>query len=88
MKNGKRTMAVRLGQRKAKHYHFALLGLALVSFGAFTLLIQEKLVRDQPAILLLSTRIVHKHGKAVWETEKISQQQRSDACDCEMLKAY
>lgn len=37
---GKRTMAVRLGQRKAKQYHFALLGLALASFAIY-LLIQE-----------------------------------------------
>ncbi|CAH6783215.1 1,4-dihydroxy-2-naphthoate octaprenyltransferase [Vibrio chagasii] len=68
---GKRTMAVRLGQRKAKHYHFALLGLALVSFALY-LLIQEKPVWISLPFLL-SIVIVYKHGKAVWETEKPAQ---------------
>ena len=68
---GKRTMAVRLGQRKAKQYHFALLGCALVSFAIY-LLIQEKPVWISLPFLL-SIIIVYKHGKAVWETEKPAQ---------------
>ena len=38
---GKRTVAVRLGQRKAKQYHFILLGGAILAFAAY-LLIQDK----------------------------------------------
>ena len=46
---GKRTMAVRLGQTKAKHYHFLLLGSAIVAFSAY-LVIQEKPSLDKFAI--------------------------------------
>ncbi|CAK6712106.1 1,4-dihydroxy-2-naphthoate octaprenyltransferase [Vibrio harveyi] len=68
---GKRTMAVRLGQRKAKQYHFILLGGALLAFAAY-LLIQDKPVWISLPFLL-SIYVVAHHGKAVWDTEKPAQ---------------
>jgi 1,4-dihydroxy-2-naphthoate octaprenyltransferase len=64
---GKRTVAVRLGVKKAKQYHWLLLLGGLFSF-AFYLVIQ-------PAPLwvclpfLLSLIVLVKHGQAVWHTQ-------------------
>ncbi len=68
---GKRTMAVRLGQRKAKQYHFILLGGALMAFAVY-LLIQDKPVWISMPFLI-SIFVVANHGKAVWNTEKPAQ---------------
>lgn len=68
---GKRTMAVRLGQRKAKQYHFILLGGALLAFAVY-LLIQDKPVWISLPFLI-SIFVVANHGKAVWNTEKPAQ---------------
>ncbi len=68
---GKRTMAVRLGQRKAKQYHFILLGGALLAFAVY-LLIQDKPVWISLSFLI-SIFVVANHGKAVWNTEKPAQ---------------
>ena len=68
---GKRTMAVRLGQRKAKQYHFILLGGALLAFAVY-LLIQDKPVWISMPFLI-SIFVVANHGKAVWNTEKPAQ---------------
>ncbi|GLT17914.1 1,4-dihydroxy-2-naphthoate octaprenyltransferase [Vibrio zhanjiangensis] len=65
---GKRTIAVRLGSRRAKHYHVLLLAGALLSFTSYLI--------DQPASLwlslpfLLSALMVYKHGKLVWEARQ------------------
>ncbi|MGR5211810.1 1,4-dihydroxy-2-naphthoate polyprenyltransferase [Vibrio rotiferianus] len=68
---GKRTMAVRLGQRKAKQYHFILLGCALLSFASY-LLIQGKPVWISLPFLI-SVYVVAQHGKAVWQTQQPAQ---------------
>ncbi|MFM2615300.1 1,4-dihydroxy-2-naphthoate polyprenyltransferase [Vibrio campbellii] len=68
---GKRTMAVRLGQRRAKQYHFILLGGALLAFAVY-LLIQDKPVWISLPFLI-SIFVVANHGKAVWNTEKPAQ---------------
>ncbi len=68
---GKRTVAVRLGQRKAKQYHFLLLGGAILAFTTY-LLIQDKPIWISLPFLLSIYFVVH-HGKAVWYTEKPAQ---------------
>ncbi|WP_322803516.1 1,4-dihydroxy-2-naphthoate polyprenyltransferase [Vibrio alfacsensis] len=68
---GKRTVAVRLGQRKAKQYHFILLAGALLAFAVY-LLIQDKPVWISLPFLLSIYVVVH-HGKAVWETKAPAQ---------------
>ncbi|MBR9873038.1 1,4-dihydroxy-2-naphthoate polyprenyltransferase [Vibrio sp. J1-1] len=68
---GKRTVAVRLGQQKAKQYHFILLGGAILAFAVY-LLIQDKPVWISLPFLLSIYFVAH-HGKAVWETEKPAQ---------------
>ncbi len=68
---GKRTVAVRLGQHKAKQYHFILLGGAILAFAIY-LLIQNKPVWISLPFLLSIYFVVH-HGKAVWETKKPAQ---------------
>jgi 1,4-dihydroxy-2-naphthoate octaprenyltransferase len=68
---GKRTMAVRLGQRKAKQYHFILLGSALVAFASY-LLIQGKPVWISLPFLV-SVYVVAQHGRAVWQTQQPAQ---------------
>ncbi len=68
---GKRTVAVRLGQHKAKQYHFILLGGAVLAFAIY-LLIQNKPVWISLPFLL-SIYFVVNHGKAVWQTHKPAQ---------------
>ena len=64
-------MAVRLGQKRAKQYHFVLLGGAVVAFIAYLLL------QPSPAWVmlpfLLSLMVTFKHGKAVWLAEQPAQ---------------
>ncbi|RIZ54487.1 1,4-dihydroxy-2-naphthoate polyprenyltransferase [Vibrio sp. PID23_8] len=64
---GKRTMAVRLGQRRAKQYHFLLLGGALIAFTAYLLIQDKPMWASLP--FLLGIYVVAQHGKAVWDTE-------------------
>ncbi|EGU30057.1 1,4-dihydroxy-2-naphthoate octaprenyltransferase [Vibrio ichthyoenteri ATCC 700023] len=61
---GKRTVAVRLGQRRAKQYHFILLGGAVLAFIAYLLLQPAPIWLMLP--FLLSVLVVYKHGRAVW----------------------
>ncbi len=68
---GKRTVAVRLGQHKAKQYHFILLGGAVLAFTIY-LLIQDKPVWISLPFLL-SIYFVVDHGKAVWQANKPAQ---------------
>lgn len=65
---GKRTVAVRLGQRKAKQYHFLLLGGAMVSFIAYLLLQPAPIWLMLP--FLLSALVIYKHGRAVWLAQR------------------
>lgn len=68
---GKKTVAVRLGQKRAKQYHFALLFGAVLAFSAYLI--------EQPSPLwvslpfLLSLLVTYKHGRAVWLAEKPAQ---------------
>ncbi|NOH81696.1 1,4-dihydroxy-2-naphthoate polyprenyltransferase [Vibrio sp. RE86] len=68
---GKKTVAVRLGQRRAKHYHFVLLAGAVLAFAAYLI--------HQPAPIwiclpfLLSLLVTFKHGKAVWQAQEPAQ---------------
>ena len=68
---GKKTVAVRLGQRRAKHYHFILLAGAVLAFAAYLI--------HQPAPIwiclpfLLSLLVTFKHGKAVWQAQEPAQ---------------
>ncbi|MGR5070455.1 1,4-dihydroxy-2-naphthoate polyprenyltransferase [Vibrio alfacsensis] len=68
---GKRTMAVRLGQRRAKQYHFLLLGGALIAFTAYLLIQDKPMWASLP--FLLGIYVVAQHGKAVWDTEHPAQ---------------
>ncbi|MDW2172706.1 1,4-dihydroxy-2-naphthoate polyprenyltransferase, partial [Vibrio sp. 1567] len=68
---GKRTVAVRLGQHKAKQYHFILLGGAILAFAVYLLIQDKPLWISLP--FLLSVYVVIHHGKAVWDTEKPAQ---------------
>ncbi|WP_394249180.1 1,4-dihydroxy-2-naphthoate polyprenyltransferase [Vibrio profundi] len=68
---GKRTMAVRLGQHKAKQYHFVLLSAAVVSFASYLLIQGKPLWISLPFLLSLFT--VAKHGKEVWNTVRPAQ---------------
>ncbi len=68
---GKRTMAVRLGQHKAKQYHFILLGGAILAFTTY-LLIQEKPIWISLPFLLSVYFVAH-HGKAVWQAKSPAQ---------------
>ncbi|MGR5134818.1 1,4-dihydroxy-2-naphthoate polyprenyltransferase [Vibrio alfacsensis] len=68
---GKRTMAVRLGQRRAKQYHFLLLGGALLAFTAYLLIQDKPMWISLP--FLLGIYVVAQHGKAVWDTEHPAQ---------------
>ncbi|CAK4069862.1 1,4-dihydroxy-2-naphthoate polyprenyltransferase [Vibrio sp. MarTm2] len=68
---GKRTVAVRLGQHKAKQYHSLLLVGALVSFIAYLVLQPSPIWFSFP--FLISALIVYKHGKAVWRAEQPAQ---------------
>ncbi len=61
---GKRTVAVRLDQKRAKQYHFALLSGALITFLAYLLLQPSPVWICLP--FLLSIVVLFRHGKAVW----------------------
>ncbi|HAS62525.1 MAG TPA: 1,4-dihydroxy-2-naphthoate polyprenyltransferase [Vibrio sp.] len=68
---GKRTVAVRLGQTRAKQYHFVLLAGAVLAFIAYLLLQPSPLWVMLP--FLLSLLVTFKHGKAVWLAERPAQ---------------
>lgn len=68
---GKRTVAVRLGQYKAKQYHSALLIGALLSFIVYLVLQPTPIWFCLP--FLFSAIVVYKHGKAVWQAEQPAQ---------------
>lgn len=68
---GKRTVAVRLGQKNAKHYHTLLLAGAVVAFIVYLLLQPVPVWLSLP--FLLSVLVIYKHGKAVWQAEKPAQ---------------
>lgn len=68
---GKRTLAVRLGQRRAKQYHSFLLSGALVAFIIYLVAQPEPLWVSLP--FLLSMIITYKHGKAVWNADQPAQ---------------
>lgn len=68
---GKRTVAVRLGQKRAKQYHFALLSGAVLAFAAYLIHQPTPLWISLP--FLLSMLVTYKHGKAVWLADKPAQ---------------
>lgn len=68
---GKRTVAVRLGQVRAKQYHFALLFGAVAAFAGYLVLQDKPLWISLPFLLCLS--VVTRHGRAVWFTEQPAQ---------------
>ena len=61
---GKRTVAVRLGQQRAKQYHVVLLASGVMAFSAYLLLQAAPVWLMLP--FLLSVFITYKHGRAVW----------------------
>ncbi|MEF1290469.1 1,4-dihydroxy-2-naphthoate polyprenyltransferase [Vibrio sp. M260118] len=65
---GKRTVAVRLGQKRAKQYHFALLAGAVVAFATYLIHQPSPIWISLP--FLLSLLVTFKHGRAVWLAEK------------------
>ncbi|MDN3608390.1 1,4-dihydroxy-2-naphthoate polyprenyltransferase [Vibrio ostreicida] len=68
---GKRTVAVRLGQKMAKQYHAILLAVALVAFILYLLLQPVSFWVSLP--FFVSIIMVYRHGKAVWQTERPAQ---------------
>lgn len=68
---GKRTVPVRLGQQRAKTYHFLLLTGAVLAFATYLLMQGKPLWISLP--FLLSLIMVTKHGRAVWVSEKPAQ---------------
>ncbi|PAU35534.1 1,4-dihydroxy-2-naphthoate polyprenyltransferase [Vibrio coralliilyticus] len=68
---GKRTVAVRLGQKNAKHYHTMLLAGAVIAFIVYLLLQPVPVWLSLP--FLLSVLVIYKHGKAVWQAEQPAQ---------------
>ncbi len=68
---GKRTVPVRLGQQRAKTYHFLLLTGAVLAFASYLLMQGKPLWISLP--FLLSLIIVTKHGRAVWISDKPAQ---------------
>lgn len=68
---GKRTVPVRLGQQRAKTYHFLLLTGAVLAFASYLLMQGKPLWSSLP--FLLSLIMVTKHGRAVWISEKPAQ---------------
>ncbi|ENM5740105.1 1,4-dihydroxy-2-naphthoate polyprenyltransferase [Vibrio mimicus] len=68
---GKRTVAVRLGQVRAKQYHFALLFGAVLAFAAYLVLQDKALWISLPFLLCLF--VVTRHGREVWFTEQPAQ---------------
>ncbi|NAW70743.1 1,4-dihydroxy-2-naphthoate polyprenyltransferase [Vibrio sp. V27_P1S3P104] len=68
---GKRTIAVRLGQQRAKTYHFLLLLGAVLSFASYLVMQDKPLWISLP--FLLSAIFVLQHGRAVCATDKPAQ---------------
>ncbi|QSA19068.1 1,4-dihydroxy-2-naphthoate octaprenyltransferase, partial [Vibrio furnissii] len=68
---GKRTVPVRLGQQRAKTYHFLLLTGAVIAFASYLLMQGKPVWISLP--FLLSLIMVTKHGRAVWATEQPAQ---------------
>lgn len=68
---GKRTVAVRLGQQKAKQYHSMLLVGALMAFLVYLILQPGPWWICLP--FFLSMYVVYKHGRAVWLAEQPAQ---------------
>lgn len=68
---GKYTVAVRLGQEKAKKYHFMLLAGAIFAFTSYLVSQDKPLWISLP--FLLSLIVVIQHGRAVWQTSKPAQ---------------
>ncbi|KJY82669.1 1,4-dihydroxy-2-naphthoate octaprenyltransferase [Vibrio galatheae] len=68
---GKRTVAVRLGQKRAKQYHFVLLAGAVIAFAAYLIHQPSPIWISLP--FLLSLLVTFKHGKAVWQADKPAQ---------------
>ncbi|OIQ24500.1 1,4-dihydroxy-2-naphthoate polyprenyltransferase [uncultured Vibrio sp.] len=68
---GKKTVAVRLGQLKAKQYHTFLLAGALVMFASYLLIQPAPVWIALP--FLFSLVIVFKHGQAVWQATQPAQ---------------
>lgn len=65
---GKRTVAVRLGQKKAKYYHSVLLAGALVAFLVYLMLHPGPWWISLP--FFLSVLVAYKHARAVWLAEQ------------------
>ncbi|MDA0120428.1 1,4-dihydroxy-2-naphthoate polyprenyltransferase [Vibrio sp. T11.5] len=68
---GKRTVAVRLGQKNAKHYHALLLAGAVFAFIVYLLLQPASIWLSVP--FLLSVFVIYRHGKAVWQAQQPAQ---------------
>lgn len=68
---GKHTVAVRLGQEKAKKYHFALLAGAILAFTSYLISQDKPLWISLP--FLLSLIVVIQHGRAIWNASKPAQ---------------
>lgn len=68
---GKHTVPVRLGQQRAKTYHFLLLTGAVIAFASYLLMQGKPVWISLP--FLLSLIMVTKHGRAVWATEQPAQ---------------
>ena len=65
---GKRTMAVRLGQNKAKCYHLLLLGIALLVFVLALMTFHSPLWLNLP--FLISIYVVYCHAQVVWQAKQ------------------
>ncbi|WP_428773292.1 1,4-dihydroxy-2-naphthoate polyprenyltransferase [Vibrio sp.] len=68
---GKRTVAVRLGQHKAKQYHFILLSGAMLAFILYLILQPVPVWISLP--FLFSVLVTFRHGRAVWQTTRPAQ---------------
>ncbi|MFM2591141.1 1,4-dihydroxy-2-naphthoate polyprenyltransferase [Vibrio sp. TBV020] len=68
---GKRTVAVRLGQKRAKYYHSLLLAGASVAFIVYLVHQPSPVWMSLP--FLLSLLVTYKHGKAVWQANEPAQ---------------
>lgn len=68
---GKHTVAVRLGEHKAKIYHFTLLLCAVIAFACYLVLQQSPLWISLPFVISLI--VVIKHGRAVWQATRPAQ---------------
>ncbi len=68
---GKRTVAVRLGRQRAKHYHLSLLAGAFVTFAGYLVIQHSPLWASTP--FLLSLLFVITHGRDVWRSHQPAQ---------------